>query len=112
MRNRGLSAATIACLKAEPETRFSDQAAWQAHLDRLGFNAFEVTPDQSGSPRRYGAAFRRMNFCAMPVDSERRAPGSSTSAGTRCAGFTRNDWSINWIRSMISTAMLRRGFAP
>jgi hypothetical protein len=45
MRNQGLPAATIACLKAEPETRFSDQAAWQAHLDRLGFHASKVTPD-------------------------------------------------------------------
>ena len=45
MRNQGLPAATIACLKAEPETRFSDQAAWQAHLDRLGFHASVVTPE-------------------------------------------------------------------
>ena len=45
MRNQGLPAATIACLKAEPETRFSDQTAWQAHLDRLGFNALKLTPD-------------------------------------------------------------------
>jgi hypothetical protein len=45
MRNNGLPAATIARLKAEPETRFSDQIAWQAHLDRLGFNKLKVTPD-------------------------------------------------------------------
>jgi Transposase IS66 family len=45
MRNQGLPAATIACLKAEPQTRFSDQTAWQAHLDRLGFNALKVTPE-------------------------------------------------------------------
>jgi hypothetical protein len=45
MRNQGLPAATIARLKAAPETRFSDQTAWQAHLDRLGFNALKVTPD-------------------------------------------------------------------
>jgi hypothetical protein len=45
MRNQGLPAATIARLKAEPETRFSDQTAWQAHLDRLGFNALRVTPE-------------------------------------------------------------------
>jgi hypothetical protein len=45
MRNHGLPAATIALLKAEPQTRFSDQTAWQAHLDRLGFNAFKVTPE-------------------------------------------------------------------
>jgi hypothetical protein len=45
MRNQGLPAATIARLKAEPQTRFSDKTAWQAHLDRLGFNALKVTPD-------------------------------------------------------------------
>jgi hypothetical protein len=45
MRNQNLPAATIALLMAEPRTRFSDQAAWQAHLDRLGFNALSVTPD-------------------------------------------------------------------
>jgi hypothetical protein len=45
MRNQGLPAATIARLKAEPETRFSDQTAWRAHLDRLGFNALKVTPE-------------------------------------------------------------------
>jgi Transposase IS66 family len=45
MRNQGLPAATIALLKAEPETRFSDQTAWKAHLDRLGFNALKVTPE-------------------------------------------------------------------
>jgi transposase IS66 family protein len=45
MRNNGLPAATIARLMDEPETRFSDQTAWQAHLDRLGFNTLSVTPD-------------------------------------------------------------------
>ena len=45
MRNQGLPAVTIARLKAAPETRFSDQIAWQAHLDRLGLNALKVTPD-------------------------------------------------------------------
>jgi hypothetical protein len=45
MRNQCLPAATIALLKAEPQTRFSDQTAWKAHLDRLGFNALKVTPD-------------------------------------------------------------------
>ena len=45
MQNQGLPAAAIARLQAEVETRFSDQTAWQAHLDRLGFNALKVTPD-------------------------------------------------------------------
>ena len=45
MRDHGLPVATIALLKAEPETRFADQTAWQGHLDRLGFTALRVTPD-------------------------------------------------------------------
>ncbi len=45
MRNQGMPAATIARLKAEPTTRFSNQTAWQVHLDRLGFNALKVTPE-------------------------------------------------------------------
>ena len=45
MRNQGLPAATIARLKDGPETRFSDQTAWLAHLDRLGFNALKVNPE-------------------------------------------------------------------
>ena len=30
---------------ADPETRFDDQKAWLAHLDRLGLTALGVTPD-------------------------------------------------------------------
>src|SRR5271168_4211459 len=45
MRKQGLPAATIALLAAGPQTRFADQTAWQAHLDRLGFNALKVTPE-------------------------------------------------------------------
>ena len=45
MRDHGLPAATIALLKAEPETRFADQTAWRGHLDRLGFTALRVTPE-------------------------------------------------------------------
>lgn len=45
MRRHDLSAAAIALLMAAPETRFADRAAWQVHLDRLGFNALTVTPD-------------------------------------------------------------------
>ena len=45
MRNQGLPAATIARLKSESETRFNDQIAWKAHLDRLGLNALKITPD-------------------------------------------------------------------
>jgi Transposase IS66 family len=45
MRKNALSAPLIARLKAEPQVCFADQAAWLAHLDRLGFTALTVTPD-------------------------------------------------------------------
>jgi hypothetical protein len=45
MRKHSLSAPLIASLRAERETHFADRAAWQAHLDRLGFTALDVTPE-------------------------------------------------------------------
>ena len=45
MRGRALSAPLIARLAEPPETVFADQAAWSAHLDRLGFTALTTTPD-------------------------------------------------------------------
>ena len=45
MRSRALSAMLIASLAEQPETVFADQAAWSAHLDRLGFTALTTTPD-------------------------------------------------------------------
>jgi hypothetical protein len=45
MRKHSLSAALMAQLMAEPQTRFAGQTAWLAHLDRLGFTRLDVTPD-------------------------------------------------------------------
>ena len=45
MRKHGLSAASIACLAACPETRFADQAAWMTHLERLGLTTLKVAPN-------------------------------------------------------------------
>jgi hypothetical protein len=45
MRKNALSAPLIARLRADPQVCFADQAAWLAHLDRLGFTALTVTPD-------------------------------------------------------------------
>ena len=45
MRKHDLSAPLIARLMAEPETDFPDEAAWLAHLDRLGFTTLTVTPN-------------------------------------------------------------------
>jgi hypothetical protein len=45
MREQGLPAASIALLAAGPQRRFADQAAWLAHLDRLGLTMSQVTPD-------------------------------------------------------------------
>src|SRR5271155_627784 len=45
MRVRSLPAALIARLAAQPQTAFTDRAAWSAHLDRLGFAGLHITPD-------------------------------------------------------------------
>ena len=45
MRDRALSAALIARLAEQPEMAFADQAAWQAHLDRLGFTELTTVPN-------------------------------------------------------------------
>ena len=45
LRSRGLAAPLIARLVEADEARFADQAAWQAHLNRLGI----VLPDKTGS---------------------------------------------------------------
>jgi len=45
MRGRALAGAVIHQLAAHRQTRFADQAAWQAHLDRLAISTVQVTPD-------------------------------------------------------------------
>jgi hypothetical protein len=45
MRKHSLSAPLLASLAAQPQTRFADQKAWLAHLDRLGFTKLDVTPE-------------------------------------------------------------------
>jgi hypothetical protein len=45
MRGRALAGSVISQLATHRQTRFADQAAWQAHLDRLGISALQVTPD-------------------------------------------------------------------
>jgi hypothetical protein len=45
MRGRALAGPTIHQLATQFQRRFANQAAWQAHLDRLGISALRVTPD-------------------------------------------------------------------
>ena len=45
MRGRALPTTLITRLAEQPGTTFADQAAWSAHLDRLGFTVLTVTPD-------------------------------------------------------------------
>jgi hypothetical protein len=45
MRGHSLAGPVIAQLAAYPQTRFADQPAWRAYLDRLGISALRVTPD-------------------------------------------------------------------
>src|SRR5436305_1865833 len=45
MRRRSLAGPVIARLAEHPEHRFADEAAWSAHLERLGIAGLTVTPD-------------------------------------------------------------------
>ena len=45
MRGRALAGPVINQLAAPRQMRFTDHAAWQTHLDRLGISALQVTPD-------------------------------------------------------------------
>jgi Transposase IS66 family len=45
MRRRALAGPVIRQLAEHPETSFANQAAWQAHLERLGITTLEVSPD-------------------------------------------------------------------
>jgi len=45
MRQRALAGPVIAQLAEHPEHRFAGEAAWLAHLERLGITALTVTPD-------------------------------------------------------------------
>jgi hypothetical protein len=45
MRERGLAAYVIARIAEHPDRRFADQAAWTAHLEKLGIAALKVNPD-------------------------------------------------------------------
>jgi hypothetical protein len=45
MRGRALAGPVIRQLAEHPDRHFADRAAWQAHLERLGVTALDVTPD-------------------------------------------------------------------
>jgi hypothetical protein len=45
MKGLHMSASTLALLAAHPDKRFTDEAAWNAHLEALGLDQLEVHPD-------------------------------------------------------------------
>ena len=66
MRERALAGPVVALLAGHPERAFPDQAAWQAHLERLGIRAgWRAASGRRGSPPRgrSGAPSRRMACC-------------------------------------------------
>jgi len=48
MRTRSLAGPVINRLAVEPQTRFADHTAWQAHLRRLGVSDLQLSPDPVG----------------------------------------------------------------
>jgi len=45
LRERALAGPVVRMLAEQPERQFADQAAWLAHLERLGITTLTVTPD-------------------------------------------------------------------
>ncbi len=45
MRTMNMAATQIAALANHAQTRFADEAAWRGHLQMLGFDTLEITPD-------------------------------------------------------------------
>lgn len=45
MRRRALAGPVVRLLADHPDKHFADEAAWRAHLDRLGITSLKVTPD-------------------------------------------------------------------
>ncbi|MDG3443977.1 IS66 family transposase [Nitrospirillum amazonense] len=45
MRRRALAGPVVRLLADHPDKRFADEAAWRAHLDRLGITSLKVSPD-------------------------------------------------------------------
>jgi Transposase IS66 family len=102
MRERALSATRIARLAEQPETAFADQAAWQAHLDRLGFTGLTTVPSKSPPKDQCGAASTHTTSYAMPWCLV-MMPGSSPWAAMRSAGCTPNGWCTSWTPSPTAT---------
>jgi hypothetical protein len=75
MRKHSLSASLIASLMAEPQTEFADQAAWQAHLDRLGFT-------KTGRHAKPGTSRHRR--CVMGQRPVAQVPLRGGGAERRC----------------------------
>ena len=77
MRGRDLPGPVITQLATHQQTRFADQAAWQAHLDQLGISALRLTPDPiciatEGAP--WGSVQAHGLLREMVIVSDRACP--------------------------------------
>ena len=100
MRTRALPAMLIASLAAQPETVFSDPAAWSAQLDRLGFTALTTTPDpvQIATEGAIWGSIHAHDFLRDAVVLSDDA-GQFGLVSTHCAGSMPNGWCTNWTPS-------------
>jgi hypothetical protein len=96
MRQRALAGPVIARLAEHPDRLFVDQAAWIAHLDRLGISALKVNPDPVtvategalwGSIKAHG--FLPNTVIVRPNAISPKSPPPSHAPGSRCAARPR-----------------------
>ena len=105
MRGRALAGPVISQLATHRQTRFADQAAWQAHLDQLGISALRVTPDPiciATEGALWGSVQAHGLLREMVIVSD--DAGQFAVGHTRCAGCMQNGWSTSSTRSPICTA--------
>jgi hypothetical protein len=79
-RKQGLPVTSIANLMAQAETRFADQAAWLAHLDRLGLTKLEAMPatssvSRSGTIRAAGSGWPDTSSSSRSTTTSELQPG-------------------------------------
>jgi hypothetical protein len=86
MRKHSLPAPLVASLAAQPQTAFANQAAWLAHLDRLGLTELDVTPDPVPNAALVPAIACSACIRLVRLGGRRATPQPMTPAG----------WAAHW----------------
>jgi hypothetical protein len=112
MRARALSARLIDCLAEQPQRVFADQAAWSAHLDRLGLTDPTTTPDpvQIATEGAIWGSLHAHGFLREAVVLSDDAGQFAVGLHALCWGM-RKDWCTGWTPSPTCSRPSSSGYA-